>query len=307
MGIGESMDFGEILSTTWKTTWKHKVLWWYWVIVYLLSLLLVGVFYVFPVLALERTGMVDEPWFAVALIILYFVLMLIGVFLGAVVITANTLGVVRVDRGAEKLTFFGLLKDSFPYFWRIVGVLLIFMATAVLVWLALYAIIMGVSLITLGIGMICFMPMFMLFIPALFVFYTWMELSEAAVIADNLSVKEALKRGWGIFRANFWQVILMTLLLYFGISAISMIPTFLLIVPIFVLFFGLIGQADPSIYITISIILFAVFIPIYVLISGVFQAFFKSAWAYTYLRLRRQPDMAVPPATGEAVLPGTAA
>jgi hypothetical protein len=127
------------------------------------------------------------------------------------------------------------------------------------------------------------------------VIYGFIEESQIGVVADDLGVTDAIKRGWEIIRANFWRILLISLIVYFGLSLLSGIIMLPLMSPFFFIPFLMdSGQFDPS---PRTIMLFMggfslLFFPIMALIQGVGITLLKSTYTIVYLRLTRSQENA---------------
>src|SRR5574339_587509 len=146
MGVTMNIDLGEVLNRTWQITWKHKVLWVYGFLQTIISLLLIPLALI-PALAPLMSGgsgqserFVREPWFFLIFIAIFFVFMLALYPLSVLVNGALSVGVLRAERGDEKLSFMELIRESLPLFWRILGIMLLFTVAIMLVTFAFSAV-----------------------------------------------------------------------------------------------------------------------------------------------------------------------
>src|SRR5258708_31331966 len=124
-----NFDYGKLLSRAAQITWKYKVLWALLALPILLSFLLIP-FFIAPVflLAGSDAGNTSETMNIVFTIgfFLFFVIVLIGNFvLGTISTSSVTLGIVRAERGEGSLNFMSLLRDSLPYFGRVLAAMMI--------------------------------------------------------------------------------------------------------------------------------------------------------------------------------------
>jgi hypothetical protein len=120
------------------------------------------------------------------------------------------------------------------------------------------------------------------------------EQVNIAIIVEDLSIIDGLKRGWEVLRDNIGNLIIMGLILLIGgiiagiIIAIPMIAVFL------PLGLGFLGDST-SYYdallsggIITSLLCCAAYIPVLIVLNGILQAFIKSAWTLTYLQITGQ-------------------
>jgi hypothetical protein len=297
-----NFDFGEVLGRMWKIGWNHKVLWLFQMLPGLLSVLLFPFFIlVNPAFAMflpePWKRLAYEPWVFVVSLVLMSILILPIMFVSVLAQSATTLGALKAEQGAEKLSFRGVVKESMPYFWRVVGLYTVFGTAWILFFLLFMALSAGLSVITLGFGMICMTPLFLLSVPAIVVSYAVMELAKAAIIADDLSVNVSISKGWQLFRANVLSVVVLMLILYFGMTAISSVISFPMMFPMMLLPISLNPPVDFN-YPSLSLIVFllAIILVIFILIfiiQAILMAFFQSAWVVAYLRLDRRQNTPV--------------
>lgn len=289
-----NFDFGEVLSRAWQITWKHKVLWVYGFLQTMASLLLLPLAVIpafAPLVSDQLVGKVNEPWFFLIFIVGFFVFMLALYPFTVLMNGALSIGVLRAERGEEKLSFMELIRESFPFFWRLLGLMLLFVAAMMLAMFAFTALQAILSVVTLGLASICLAPLSFLLYPALFVWYVCMEQSMAAIVADNMNVMDAARQGWQIFRNNIAGVVVVGLVLYFGVSLIAGIAIMPMIVPFFALPFALgVDDFNRSILLVAGICA-TIYLPVFAIFQGAMLALMKSGWVLTYLRLTRSPKL----------------
>lgn len=290
-------DLGEVLTRTLKIGWKHKVLWLW----QMLPGLLMAVF--MPLMFIVNPGVLtlmpepysqyaNEPWIFLLFIGLTFLLMIPAGFLGVLAQQTTTYGALKAEKGAEQLGFKELFQESLPYFWRVFGLYAIFIGTWMVVWFGFMIIFMAGSMITMGLASFCFMPIFFLLIPALLVGYSILEFAQAAIIADDMKILDAIKRGWELFRANWLGIVIFTLILYFGMTVISSVLfTPMSMLPMVMMPFLMGAQGEPSVWMMVAFAgFFSLMIFVIYIVQGILMAFFQSAWAVLYLRLRGTAD-----------------
>ncbi|MBI5933197.1 MAG: hypothetical protein HY867_05780 [Chloroflexi bacterium] len=292
-------DFGEALGRMWKIGWNHKILWVFQMLPMALYLLTTPVFiFANPAFSMfmpePYSQWTKEPW-AVGVLIGLSVFLLAPMFLlTSFSRTATTLGAIQVDQGAEKLSFRKLSSDSLPYLFRIAGMFLLFMAVWVAMLLAFMALMAVVTAATMGIGMLCMMPMFFILYPILFVGYIVMELTQTGIIADDLGIRDALAQGWRLFRSNILTVSVYMLILYFGMSILSSIFIFPMMAPMmaFPLSIDSSGDINQSFFVIVAVA-FPLMMVFMSAVQGIFMTFFQAAWAVAYRRLTSQPNQPI--------------
>lgn len=284
-------DFGEVLTRMWKIGWNHKVLW--------LWQMLPGLFGVFilPFMFLGNPAftmflpeplneLANETWVSLAFIAVTFILMIPIMFVGVIAQLTTIYGAVKVEQGAEKLTFRGLFSESLPYFWRVLGLYAIFGGGWMVIWLGFMAVTSVASIVTFGLSMLCMMPMFLLFIPLMVVGYSVLELAQVAIVADNMGTLDAISHGWKLFRANILGVVLLMIVLYFGLSILSSIFIFPMMFPMMLFPLSIDSQGNfNNLMLVFFLVLFPIMMVVMYVIQGILMAFFQSAWAVAYLRI----------------------
>jgi len=307
------MDFGEVLSRAWQITWKYKILW------------LFGILascgrqagsnsanYSFDQRDFDRFNR-DVPlppglrnlffglqrWFEgltegqivlfIALItIVVLVLFVLGLFLS----TAGRIGLIQgaleADQGASALTFGGLFSSVRKFFWRNLGLNLLLSVLIIAVVLIFVLFFVVSAAMTLGIALICLLPLLCLVIPIGWFVGVIIEQANVALVVDDLRILDALSRGWQVVRENLGSMILMGLILTLGVGLIGGIiinlPMLLVVFPVLFGFIAGTGEAIRS-SLLIAGICFVIYLPVLIVLSGILQAYISSSWTLTYLRL----------------------
>jgi hypothetical protein len=157
----------------------------------------------------------------------------------------------------------------------------------------------ALAVLTLGFGMVCMIPVFLLFIPVGILLYAFMEQAIAAVIVDNLGVTSAMQRAWELVKQNLLAMALMSLIIYLGSMIVGMIVSVPAMIPMFG-FFGTVlssptTEPDPQVIQTMTRSMLwwmLAFSPVYALLQGILLTFMQSAWTLTYMRLTKPQDQA---------------
>jgi hypothetical protein len=302
-----NFDIGEVLQRTWQITWKHKVLWVYGFLQTIVSFLLIPLALI-PAFAPLISGgagqferFVREPWFFLIFIAIFFVFMLALYPLSVLFNGALSVGVLRAERGDEKLSFMELIRESLPFFWRILGIMLLFTVGVMVVTFAFSALQVALSALTLGIASICLAPFSLLLYPLMFGGYIWMEQSMAGTVVDHMNVREAAKQGWQVIRNNIAGIAVIGLVLYFGVSILGMIAAMPLMVPFFAFPFAMgVEEFNRSILVVAGVCA-TIYLPLFAVFQGAMIALMKAGWILTYLRLTRSPKLQPLPGTVEAI------
>ena len=282
------MDVSELIKNSWKITRDHKVLWFFGFLNSVFGFLF------FPLLLLPLVGLfgseqipawMEHPlvWLGWGLAIVLF--MVLTYLVSAVIRAALVLGVHKADHGAQKLSFGELLRESRPFFWRFLGLMMTYALTLFLVSSILSGIQVLGAVLTMGLATICLTPLSYLLYPLLYAGLVWMELSETAMVMEGLNLKEGMLRGWQVVRQNVVNLLLIGLIMYLGIGLLAGVFMIPMIVPFFVLPFTLIESDGAGTMLLISGLCLAAYFPIFAIIQGITIVFMKAGWYLAYVRL----------------------
>ena len=308
-----NFNFGEILTRAWQITWKYKVLW------------------IFGILAGCTNGgggggggsnsgyrfgpsdsnlppemkqffhqmenfvgwVEDNLWLFIAVMVLIFlVLMAISVFLGTIGRIGLIKGSYEAEQGAEKLVFGELFSTSMPYFWRVFGL-------SFLIGMAFFIVMMPIIFVGVlsVVGIACLVPIICLLIPIGVAVSIIVEQANRAIVLEDMSMLDGLKRGWEIAKSNVGPILVMALIL-FGIGLVLGIvialPIFIIVFPTIFAFAMGEGQSFTPLY--LAGVCFCLYIPVAWLLNGILTTFTQSAWTLTYLQLTQTSE---PPGTPE--------
>ncbi len=288
-----NFDFGEVLSRAWQITWKHKVLW----IIGLLFGFFVSMMFplmfsplLFPILV-ERSNMDLALVFLGIFVLVFFLFVLILYPVSVLAQTSLTLGVLDAEQGGEHFSVSELIKRSLPFFWRVLGLMLLFAAGMTLAIFIIQLIGLLLTIVTFGVGAICMAPLSFLMYPIIYGSMVWMEQAMNGIIVDKLTVTDAARQGWDLLRKNALPLGLLALIIYFGVGIITGIVLVPIVIPAFMLPLGFLEHEVNWVMLSISAVCIVVFIPLFAILSGVSLVFTKSAWVLTYLRLTRSPKL----------------
>jgi hypothetical protein len=157
------------------------------------------------------------------------------------------------------------------------------------------------SFLTLGLGLLCALPLFILLILGAILGYALMEQGVSAVLVDNLGVSSALQRAWELVKKNLGVMTLMSLINYLVAIVLIMIIS----IPMMISTSGFIPNLGPEPdvqsfeMLSRNMILWMLaFLPFYAVLQGVLLTLMQSVWTLTYLGLTR-------PVQPSELLPGT--
>ena len=187
----------------------------------------------------------------------------------------------------ETVTLGSAFQQGIRFFWKL---LLIQIILGLASFLVIAPVVLGgffMTFLTLGIGLICLIPLICLLIPLGIAVSIYTLLTQIALIVEELDFVDAFKRAWDVFRSNLGEVIVMGLILGVGgfiVGLILAIPFLLIGLPLIA---GLIVGTD-SISITgfsATLIGILLYLPILLVASGIMRTFITGSWTLTYRSL----------------------
>ncbi len=291
-----NFNFGEVLSRAGQITWKYKNLW--------LAGIVIGLIGIIPALisltlspslfsftdSSEVNGQLPSILWVNGLTIFVSIL---SIPIYVIAMAIPSLGTLRLEKGSETLNFGELIKGTLPYFWRILGVLLLVWLGTFIVMLAFMACAVVLSMVTFGIGSLCIFPVL---IPLVILVLAMMEQGMAAVLVDDLGVSNALQRAWELIKKNLGVMALMSIIIYLGSMIAGMIISVPMMIPMFGFMTNTMGsepdiQSFERLFHNMMLWMLA-FSPLYAVFQGVLLTFMQSAWTLTYMRLTKPQDNA---------------
>ncbi len=321
------MNFGEILSKAWKIIWRYKILW------------IFGIFtscgqgnggnggYGANAVIQYSGGKGDFPpgmqnyfnniesffesiqaWQIAALIIGSILISLILIFIFTALRTIGRVGLIQgtvkgkdtiEGESASGMTFRTLFNSVKPFFWRIFGFNILSGIAVFILGFSLIIPIIAFAIFTLGIGLLCLVPLICLLIPIGWLVSVLFEQVNIAIVVEDLNILDGLKRSWEILRDNIGNLIIMGLILLLGgglISVILALPMISIGLPLIVGMMRSVNTGSDFFLsggIIASALCCAAYVPVLVILRGILQAFIKTAWTLTYLDITHYE----PPAT----------
>jgi ABC-type multidrug transport system fused ATPase/permease subunit len=294
-----NFNFGEVLSRAWQIIWKHKVLW------------IFGLFagcsrggggggggggsggtgpgnQPFPEWQrnMEQFGqwIADNPGIIAIVVILVLVLFVISIFLGTVGRIGLIKGTYQAEQAADRLVFGQLFSESMPYFWRVFGLSLLIGLITLLIFIPF--ILFGV--ITAGVGFVCLLPLLCILIPVAIAASVVIEQANAAIVLDNLSIGDGLRKGWDVVRSNVGTMIVLALILFVGSGIVGFIIALPVIASVLPIVFGATTNNTNPLW--FGVVCFALYLPVLLLLSGIMTAYMQTVWALSYMRLTAKPQ-----------------
>lgn len=276
------MDIGNILTRAWQITSQNKALW---------------VFGFFAALSTSfganssQSGQSSQqigqqmsgPDAAMALGI-----GCLALLAGIAVVLVSTMGriglvkgTLQVDAGYGPLTVGQLWDDSKPYFWRLIGLMLVLFGLA-LAFVLLTVVTLGTILIPiLCCGFIVF--------PLL---GAWLQMTVVSIVADDVGPVDALKNAWRAMSSQWLAVYLLALMVFvllFAVVAVVGLLAALIIVPVL----AFLGPAGALLAALIAV-------PLVAVAAGLVETYVTAAWTLAYTRLTGGPALS----TDMSKLPG---
>ena len=294
------MDISAIFKRAWEITWKHKGLW-------LLGILAncssgssqtssnvssMPQYNVsggeFPQIDHWLQSVPEGTWIAIGIAVIGgFILLALIFWVLAAIGNGGLIAGFQMAETGETVTLASAFRQGFRYFWKLLVIQLI-------LGLASLAVILPVvfggalmSILTLGIGLICFIPLICLLIPLGIALSIYTLLTQIALIVEELDIVAAFKRAWDVFRSNLGEVIVMGLILGVGgfiVGLILAIPFILMVLPFIT---GLIVNTESSTIAGLSLTLIGIlfYFPVLLLASGIMRTFITGSWTLTYRSL----------------------
>src|SRR5690349_3374174 len=151
-------DFGEVLRRARQITWRCKNLWFIGIMISLVSFLFASInlahnpaFSSFAVPSEVNRQLPPIMLSNVAVILLT----ILSTPLFVIGISIPSLGTFQLEQGSENVNFGHLIRGVLPYFWRMLGIVLLVWGGMFLAALILIAFVFSFSVLTLGIGLLC--------------------------------------------------------------------------------------------------------------------------------------------------------
>jgi hypothetical protein len=300
-----TFDFGEVLTHAWKITWKHKVFWAISILPFLTMFLFLPFWLVFVLQ--ENVGFdtmsvwMQNPIYMSIAVVAYLIIFAISIFLQIASRSSLTLGVYRAETVSQPITFVDLLRGGSQYFWRMLGIAFMIGLGTMAVFIAFFAVMGALSVVTMGLAALCIQPLFILMIPLSMLVMAFMEQSESAIVADEMNVMDALRRAYELIKSNIWKYVLITIVIYFGMNILISLVAFPFMIPmVFFMTRNLEAGLNFNTMIRMQAVFGVVMLPLMALVQGFSLTYMKSAMMLTYLRLTRPSQSQPLPETVEA-------
>ena len=297
------MNYGNILTKAWKTVWKHKVIFWFGMLMAipsaLMGIIMAGMFYSFSEEKLISffEGNSTEPDAFLLFFILFFVSMILFTILSYATMALSFAGALKgtfeLKDKEITISFRELWDASLPYVWRIFGI----MAIIFIGIFSFFAVIMFLGAIfgavTAGIGFICLMPLILLIIPLELLAFLFASITMAVVVAEDIGVFDAMRKAKNLLKQNFWPLILIGIIVGFILWAVNMVAMLPLQVAQFAFMMPMMTDPymqDPTAFFRPFSILMAIMMPLIGIVQGLSLAYANAVWIFSYFDITAKPE-----------------
>lgn len=299
------MDYGGVLSRAWHIGWRNKALW-------ILGILAgcsssgrggggqstsgfrgynfdSGSFSNGNFPGIERFFENNADVIVLIFLGLFCLAIVVGLFFLALgVIGQGGLigGYIKADDGAH-VTLGEAFNLGLQYFWRLLGIRVVFWLAGLVVAFLLLIGALGFGIITLGIGLLCLIPLICLLIPLALALDAYVVLTMVAAVDEDLGVLDSFGRSWEVVKANLGPVVVMGLILIVGggiLSALVFLPFVGVVVPAIT---GLVVGSETAVRsgVALSALCLVAGIPLAILLNGLITTYITGAWTLTYRRM----------------------
>jgi hypothetical protein len=241
---------------------------------------------------LHRLGaMPARTWLLIgaALLTLLIAWMLIVLVVRALADPALLRGILNSTRADEVLSSGEIFAESKRFFWRAAGFYLLVGGGGAVLAFMVFAAGAAIAILTVGIGLLCLVPLLLLAIPLIWLVELYLELALLALVVEDMPLLEAFSRGWAVLKRNFWDTVLTGLLLTvirWGVGLVIGIIFVILAIPTFGPLIG-VGIALQGHYLAllmlVGFLLLAVLLLVIGVLTGMLQTYLQSAWVLAYL------------------------
>lgn len=300
------MDFGEVLSRAGRITWRYKGLW-------VLGVLAscgsgnggggggggsnLNTSFDTPPDSLPQVQSFLENINEGVLIAIVLALILLLLFVGLIFFVLGIMGQAGLIHGfdaadeGEDVGLRSAFKGGLAHFWRLLGLKLLLIAAGIAVAIAVIGFLFVVGIATLGVGLICLLPLLCLIFPAAIAIGVYVQLSQVAIVVESVDIFSGLRAAWDLVKKEPGPLIAMAAILVLGGGLAGL----LLAAPLIGLAIPVVGGiaigTDTAVGagIGLAVLGFLIYLPIMIVLSGILQTYLQGAWTITYRRLTDRP------------------
>ncbi len=310
------MDYGAVLKRAWDITWKYKGLW-------VLGILAScsgggggggggggqsGAGYRFG--GRDMTQF-QRMWqsipqdtlvlIVVGLVLLILVLALIFLVLGVIGQGGLIAGFQSADEGND-VSLGEAFQMGVKHFWRLLGVRIVFWLAGLIVGLLVAMAVVLFAIGTMGIGLVCLLPLICLLIPVGLAVGVYVMLTQVALVVEDLGVFDAFRRSWEVFKAHLGPIVVIALIMILGgglVGLVLAVPFIAVVLPV-VTGLAMGTQRAANTGLILAGACFVIYLPILIVLNGVLQTYIGGVWTLTYRRLTGKAGSPAPIATPRA-------
>jgi hypothetical protein len=294
------MDISAIFKRAWEITWKHKGLWVLGILANCsgggsrgssnVSRLPQYRFEGGEFTWIERWAqrVPEEAWIGIAIAIVCGLLLLALVFwVLAAIGNGGLISAFQLAESGGTATLASAFQEGIRYFWKLLLIQLIIGLASFIVLIPFIGGGILLSVLTLGLGLLCLVPLLCLLIPLGIAITIYTLLTQIALIVEQLDIVSAFQRAWEVLRSNLGEVIVMGLILGVGgfiVGFILALPFVLMALPFVT---GLIVGTETSSLagLSLTVVGILLYIPILLVASGILRTFITGSWTLTYRSL----------------------
>lgn len=315
------MDYGWVLKRAWEITWKFKALW-------VLGILAScsagggsgggggsssGTRLQFSgdsdprFLPFERwiESIPEETWIIIAIVAGIVVLLL-----GLVALVLGVLGQAGLIAGFNQVETNGTVTLGEAWrigranFWRLLGMRVLFWLAGILLAFLLVIVAVLTTIGTLGLGLLCLVPLLCLLVPVGALIGVYVMLTQVALVTEGLGVMDSFRRSWEVLKANLGPVIVIGLIVLFGSAVIGLILALPLIAAVLPAAAGLAFGTDQSTTtgLVMAGLCLVIYLPVAIVANGILQTYVTGVWTLSFRQWSGKPrgisaaPVVVPPA-----------
>jgi len=199
----------------------------------------------------------------------------------------------RMADSNQTVTLGRAFKEGGRHFWKLLAIQVIPVILSLLLLVPLFLGFATIGALTAGIGLLCLIPLFCLVVPAGILISIYIQITQIALVNDDLSIGEAFSKAWELVRAQPGNILIMALVLGIGnfIAGLALAaPFFLMAIPFLI---SAVGSGDTASTANLSVLLIGslVYMPILLLLGGILRTFITGTWTLTYREMTATSEL----------------
>ena len=294
------MDISAIFKRAWEITWKHKGLWVLGILANCSGGSSQGSSNIsripeystgggeFPEIERWFQSIPEETWIIIGISLVCGLLLLALVFwVLAAIGNGGLIAAFQLAETGETVTLASAFQQGISYFWKLLAIQLILGLVSFIVLLPVIGGGVLLSVLTLGFGLLCLIPLICVLVPLGIAVSIYTLLAQIALIVEQLDIVAAFQRAWEVFRANLGQIIIMGLILGVGgfvVGFLLAMPFILMALPLIT---GLVVGTNTSgiAGLSVTVISMLLYLPVLLVAGGIMRTFITGSWTLTYRSL----------------------